>query len=330
MSAVGNDSGRKLSCPMIDASVESTTLCQFLERVKAVPVLVDVGASGAVHEAWLPFAKQSVFVGFDPDNRDIAPDLGAHFREHHIVDKIVAGPENAGTVDFHLTAFPHCSSMLRPNDAVLQSYLFADLFKVERTVQIETVTLAQAMDQVSISIIDWLKIDAQGCDLSVLNGLDDARRRQVLCIEIEPGFLQFYEGEQTFPDLHAVLIKEGFWLAHLKCQQFPRVRADTVERAFGIRVKATDPAAKVFGVSPTAGEARYFRTLEHLRTSMPSLRAYVLAWVFAVSAGQWGFALDVAVDARTLFGDNLETGFMYQSTVTTIASLAGGGTQRRE
>jgi FkbM family methyltransferase len=309
---------------MTDPSLEISVLGQFLQRLTAVPVLVDVGASGAVHKTWLPFSQQSIFVGFDPDSRDISPDLGRHFSKCHVIDKIVAGPDKAGKADFHLTAFPHCSSMLRPDEAALGDYLFADLFKVERTVQIETITLTKALDQVGVGPADWLKIDAQGCDLSVLDGLDNARREQVLCIEVEPGFLQFYEGEQTFFDLHAALVKEGFWLAHLNSQQFPRVRPETVEKAFGVRVKATDPVAKVFGVSPTAAEARYFRTLGHLRTRIGTIRAYALAWVFAVSTGQWGYALDIAADAQALFGDNADTRFMYQSSVTTIAGMTSG------
>ncbi len=307
---------------MSNQAVDDAPLGDFLRRAGATPVLVDVGASGKVHEAWLPFSKASMFVGFDPDSRDLDPRLGGHFQSHRIVQKIVAGPEKSGTADFHLTAFPHCSSMLRPDAKVLDAWLFADLFKVERTVPVEVITLAAAMDEAGAATVDWLKIDAQGCDLSVLGGLDQARRDSILCIEIEPGFLQFYEGEQTFPLLHQALVDQGFWLAHLKPQAFPRVRSDTIQEAFGTRIAATDPAAKLLGTAPTAAEARYFRTLDHLQTHADSPARYAIAWVFAISTGQWGHGLELARAARVRFGETADVRFMWQSTITTVRALA--------
>lgn len=113
-----------------------------------------------------------MFVGFDPDQRDLNPDLGNAYAAHHIIPKIVAGPESRGSEKFYLTEFPHCSSMLEPDAEALESYLFAGLFKVERTVEVETTMLADVMDALNIAAIDWLKIDTQGRDLSVIRGLD--------------------------------------------------------------------------------------------------------------------------------------------------------------
>ncbi len=62
--------------------------------------------------------------------------------------------------------------MLEPDAEALESYLFAGLFKVERTVEVETTMLADVMDALNIAAIDWLKIDTQGRDLSVIRGLD--------------------------------------------------------------------------------------------------------------------------------------------------------------
>ena len=34
------------------------------------PVLVDIGASGVIHEKWKPIAKYSICIAFDADTRD--------------------------------------------------------------------------------------------------------------------------------------------------------------------------------------------------------------------------------------------------------------------
>ncbi len=104
----------------------------FLGRAGAEPVLVDVGASGSDHPLWGALAASSHFIGFDPDTRDMSPDLGSRFRKYNVVNKIVKGPGGPDTVLFYLTAIPACSSMLKPNNEMLQHYLFADLFDVQK------------------------------------------------------------------------------------------------------------------------------------------------------------------------------------------------------
>lgn len=110
-------------------------------------------------------------------------------------------------------------------------------------------------------------------------------RRSISTPQREPGLAPFYRGEQTFPDINQALVKEGFWLAHLKVQQFARVQASTIKEVFGLDVKATDPAARLFGPSPTAAEARYFPTLESLKAREAPFRDYVVTWTFAASTG---------------------------------------------
>lgn len=302
-------------------------LSGFLLRAGVQPVLVDVGASGKAHAPFAPFAQSSTFIGFDPDVRDLNPVLARTYAAHHIIPKIVAGPTAEGRSQFHLTVFPHCSSMLAPDAEALAPYVFADLFNVERTVEIETTTLGAVMDDLNLPAIDWLKIDTQGCDLSVLMGLDDARRTRLLCIEVEPGFVPFYKGEQTFSQIHDFLTARGFWLAHLKPQQFARVRTQTVKEAFGLDLRATDPAARLFGPSPTAAEARYMVSIEHLRQRNAPFRDYAAAWTFAASTGLWGYALELANQARALedAGEpriKMLAQFMYDSVRQTVAGLA--------
>jgi hypothetical protein len=180
------------------------------------------------------------------------------------------------------------------------------------------------MDQLNLPAVDWLKVDSQGKDLSVILGLDPVRREKLLCIEIEPGFTPFYKDEESFFQIHQELTSMGFWLAHLKSQQFARVRASTVKDAFGADIGGLDPAARLFGTSPTAAEARYFPSLELLERRGATSRDYAVAWSFAVSTGLWGYALELAAAARQLTDISAvaPARFMYDSVRSTIAGLA--------
>ncbi len=305
--------------------IDPSLIHGFLNRAGAEPVLVDVGASGSDHPLWGSLAGASHFVGFDPDARDMNPELGKGFLSHNVIGKIVKGNDSPASVPFYLTALPACSSMLPPNKDVLQHYLFADLFDVQKEIAFDAVTLAEAMDELNISHLDWLKLDTQGCDWTILSGLDTDRLNGLLCVEVEPGFDQFYQGEETFTEIHSKLTQAGFWLAALNIQAFPRVRGDVVEKTFGQRIKATDPVAGLFGGSPTASEALYFRTLDHLRAHVESLERYAIAWVFAICISKFGVTLDLAVDAKERFGDNETTKFMHDAVAGTIVALTKGG-----
>lgn len=302
--------------------IDPAIICDFLRKSGATPVLVDVGASGAVYGPWRPFASESVFVGFDPDSRDMQPTLGAEFKARHIVAKIVAGADAGAKSPFYLTKFPHCSSMLEPDEARLAPYLFASLFAVERKVECETTTLAAVMDGLGLPAVDWLKVDSQGKDLSVIMGLDNARRERLLCVDVEPGYSPFYKDEESFFEIHQALTGRGFWLGHLKSQQFARVRAATVKEAFGVEIDGLDPTARLFGPSPTAAEARYFPTLEALARRSATTRDYAVVWCFAVTTGLWGYALELAAAARRLPDAGGPARFMYESAKSTIAGLS--------
>ena len=108
---------------MTNSEPDADILGDFLDRAAAQPVLVDVGASGAPHSPWQPVAHKSIFVGFDPDSRDLDLTLGSGYARHHIIPKIVAGPKSAGRAPFYLTSFPPCSSMVEPDANALASYL---------------------------------------------------------------------------------------------------------------------------------------------------------------------------------------------------------------
>lgn len=262
----------------------------------APAVLVDVGASGAPPAAWRALARAAVFVGFDPDSRAVSTSDPYGFARFVLVPKAVSD-RPAETVTFNLTSSPYCSSLLRPNWPTLDEYSFSELFEVVSTVDAPAVTLDRALDELSLRQLDWLKLDSQGKDLDFYRGLGDARREGLLALDIEPGFVDFYEGENTFAEAHQALIADGFWLSRLEPQAYPRVsRATRRALADAGRQDALDALDRL-GRSPTAAEARYLRTTAHLERRGAGPRDWALLWLFAMTDDRLGFALDVATRA---------------------------------
>jgi hypothetical protein len=275
----------------------------LLLRHDLAPVLIDIGASGPHREIWQLVAAQSVLVRFDPDLRDILDLDGTGYRRAVTVNEAVTADSGAQEVPFYLTRSPYCSSTLRPDIASLSDYIYTDLFHVERQVHVKASTLESVLQRLSIDRLDWFKTDSQGTDLRLFNSIPKALRVRVLCVEVEPGILDAYQGEDHFVDVHRELKKQGFWLTEAKVCGTTRVRQSTLAhlKSTGAAVDAYEIGRKC-AVTPGWVEATYLRDLRHLEQHKAPPGDYVVLWAFALMVRQWGFALDVALDYERLFG----------------------------
>jgi len=273
----------------------SEAIQPVLAGLDRAPVLVDIGASGQPPAIWLPLATSAIYVGFDPDQRELSWARRGPFARETIMRKAVSPEAGQRTIRFNLTASPQCSSILAPDLANLDAYLFADLFRVVSEATVPAVTLTEAVNNLGLKNIDWLKIDSQGTDLRLFNSLDAPLRNQVLAVDIEPGLIDAYVGEDLFVDAHRNLVQQGFWLSNLELRGAARMRRTTLGR-----LDTKDAALLQRSLRPSPGwcEARYLRSLDWLMQHAMSADRYQLLWIFALMDQQYGFALDLAQEYR--------------------------------
>ncbi len=264
------------------------------------PVLLDIGASGELPARWRRLAPYAVCIAFDADERDFGariarghPYRTLHLHKHIVTDR--AEPE----VDFHLTRSPYCSSTLEPAREALASWIFADLFDVERNVRLPARRLPDVLAEHGLACVDWFKTDSQGTDLRLFLSLGEAMVRRVLLASFEPGIIDAYVGEDK---LHALLARmDGlpFWMHQLEVHGAQRLSRELWQTRVGPRSNGFPPLGLM--PAPAWAEVSYLNTLEpfeHFDT-----RDVLLAWVFASLHGQHGFALEVAIRGRERFGD---------------------------
>jgi hypothetical protein len=269
-------------------------VCDVLSAEGITPILVDIGASGGTPEIWHALKSISCYVGFEPDAREVAATYGGTFQRSVIIDKAVSW-EQAPSLHFYLTSSPFCSSALKPNLSALADYWFHDLFQIVRETDVPAQTLTAALADQGLTRIDWLKVDAQGADLRIYKSIPAAVRDQMLALDMEPGLLDAYEGEDLFPEVHRTLRSEGFWLSDLQLRGTVRVAKSTVQHLrqhdAGL-LAALDPQSH--RSSPGWCELRYLRSLPWLRDTGAGAPAYALLWAFSMVDRQYGYALDVA------------------------------------
>jgi FkbM family methyltransferase len=296
------------------------TIDRILEEYDFKPILVDLGASGGAPHFWKPLARHATYIGFDPDLREVRRDTAGGYAVGLVINKAICADADVETVPFFLTQSPYCSSMLRPNAAALASYSFWSLFQVERMLRVPATTLDKVLDGEGLAQIDWLKVDVQGADLRVYLSISDERRRRLLAVDMEPGLLDAYEGEDLFVDVHRRMRAEGFWLSNLNVMGARRI-SKSVLQELGIESDMASPSG--LRVSPGWCEARYLRTAEYHGSVGHGKRELVLAWAFAMIDGQYGHALELAHVLRGQTGDATLSARLWDNAVQALAYGSG-------
>jgi hypothetical protein len=303
---------------------------RLLSRFKVRPILVDVGASGAPPEIWKKVAQHSIYVGFDPDLREIHEISDGNFWKSFVINEAVTSDKASEQVRFYLTRSPYCSSTLQPDDEALSNFLFSDLFVVESEATVRATSLDSVMERLSLPGVDWFKTDSQGTDLRLFNSLGDQTRTRILAVDIEPGLIDAYHGEDLFVDAHRELVQHGFWLSNLDVRGTVRMRRSTL-RTISATGRSVDDRfiERTVKKTPAWCEARYLRTIEWLAQGNFDQRDYLLLWVFALLDKQFGFALDVALEYERVFGEDDTSSVMKSEPVSLIRHSRVQSTCRR-
>lgn len=283
--------------------MSSGNLGELLRTWALHPVLVDVGASGGAPELWQPIAPESVYIGFDADRRELVHLKDGTFHRSWILNRALTWEDDVGEKDFFLTRAPFCSSMLEPDIAALGNYAFESLFHVEKQVKVPATSMNRVLDDLSLSRVHWFKTDSQGCDLRLLTSLREDVRNGVLAVDMEPGLIDAYRGEDFFIDAHRYMIGNGFWLSGMDVSGVARISqaARSYLAASGLHV---NPERQNNGIRTSPGwvNVRYLRTVDWMITHSRGKEDYLLLWVFAMVDEQVGFALDIGLAGASQWG----------------------------
>jgi FkbM family methyltransferase len=274
------------------------------ELTAAPPVLVDIGAARGVHPPWRRIAKYSVCVAFEADERELqsVTSDAAGFRQLTTYS-CLAAEEPSAAEPFHLTASPFCSSRLRPRTEALRRYAFAPLFRVVRTVDVRARDVPSVLAELGLDHVDWLKIDSQGTDLRLFRSLGAKLTGRTLVVELEPGIIDAYEGEDKLADVLSEM--RGFWVSEMKVHGSTRVDNDLARRALGPR--ATRYLDVFHKTAPGWVEVAYFN--DFTDDEVFGKRELLLGYAFAFLRRHYAFALELAAKGRERFGqpfDELE------------------------
>lgn len=111
---------------------------------------------------------------------------------------------------FHETRWPGCSSILKPNSEVIDSYAGIGTgqggnFNVVKSYEVET----DELDSLELPGIDFIKLDTQGSEGMILKSGTDVMN-DALMIESEVEFVEIYKDQMLFSDVDQLVRQFGF------------------------------------------------------------------------------------------------------------------------
>lgn len=170
--------------------------------------LVDVGASGGLEPRWRSIQKNIKAFLFEPDERS-HQELQLQSADH--VGEIfqIGLGSSASNALLNLCRSLGASSTLPPHLSFLSRFPNVERFDVTRQ---ETIKLS-TLDECLISNwkdCDFIKLDTQGTELSILRGAEALLDSPIIGLEIEVEFIRLYEGQDLFGDVSAHLESKGF------------------------------------------------------------------------------------------------------------------------
>jgi FkbM family methyltransferase len=176
-------------------------------------LLIDVGASGGIHSRWPKFTSCYKAVLFEPDPRE-AKILKSKNKENiTVIESALSDSEK--TIDFHLCKKQQNSSMYLPNFEFINKFPDSERFEVLRSIKMEADSLDSQLKKNNIEDTDFIKLDTQGSELSILQGGVNTLKN-VIGVEIEVEFVELYKKQPLFNEIDTFMKKNGFQLYDLR------------------------------------------------------------------------------------------------------------------
>jgi FkbM family methyltransferase len=210
--------------------------------------VIDVGASGGLHSRWQKIADSNFkAVLFEPDPREYDRLKQIAGDSYIVLNSALSNFPKELT--FNLCRKQQASSIFMPNFELLNKYPDAGRHDIVNTITMKTDTMDNQLNKAGLIEVDFIKIDTQGYDLSILEGAAKTLEN-VIGLEIEVEFLPIYIHQPLFCEVDQFITSRGFELIDLKRYYWRRNNT----QSYG----ADKKGQIIFG------DALYFRTPENI------------------------------------------------------------------
>lgn len=243
----------------------------LLPRVYAI----DAGAHGGLSGHWRRFERWLDVDSFEPDRAECERLNGgapSNLRWH---PRGLA--RTSGSHKLYILNRPTGSSLYPPNEPFIGRFSDKSYHGLREVVDVDCTSLDDFLQGHGSPHL--LKLDTQGSELDILQGMSDAHWPSVLAAEIEVEFLPLYANQPLFPDVHRFMLEKGFELFDLRTHRAYRQHQGEDEH-FLHRYWAFESAREHVTAQLVAGDALYLRPLASLTTRDGLLRFVLVTMIY--------------------------------------------------
>ena len=170
----------------------------------------DIGSRGGFQSDLHPLAFAVDVVGFEPDpveferlqSRPSAPWKSTTYLPHGVGGQ-------TGQQTLYIPIDPMSASLLKHNVEIGKKFDKRQFFEIDRTEQIQTLSLEDALDKTDFGSIDFMKIDIEGAELSVFESSPEVMN-EVLAVKTEVSFIHLRNDQPLAGDVDGFFRQAGF------------------------------------------------------------------------------------------------------------------------
>jgi FkbM family methyltransferase len=167
----------------------------------------------------------------------------------------LAVTERDGSSELNINSFAGASSLLPLDEQGVSKWIGANDLRTVEKVTVGTIRLDTFLNLAGIQSVDYLKVDAQGLDLSVVRSAGD-RLKDIhrICVECDITSNPLYQGASTKNETVEFLESQGFALIDVLSQSEGQEENLTFDNK-AVREKSREwnrlPEMSAFGCRPT-------------------------------------------------------------------------------
>jgi len=195
---------------------------------------IDVGSAEGMQPHWRAYEGVVDFYLFEP-HRESFEKLKVSFSASPYPDKFQILPvglsAKGGERTLYMLNVPTGSSLCPINEGSEFAGSESDYIYPIRETRIQTRCLADVLDEIGVKNVGMIKLDVQGAELEILQGLGDSRRKNLLLVETEVNIcggisrnFSPYRGAPTWKDIDEMLVADGMRLLDISVARSYRAR----------------------------------------------------------------------------------------------------------
>ena len=178
--------------------------------------LCDIGARGGINKVFQKVPTTNIVKILLEAEATEARSLKASNTNDYIINGLISNTNEM--TNFYHTLNPSYSSLLKPNHEVLKGYLHYEknFYKIEKIEKLPSKSLSSVINELGLDNLDIMKIDVQGAENIIFEGINDIHWEQINCIITEAYPIQYYENSSTIVTILEKMYEQNFELFDLK------------------------------------------------------------------------------------------------------------------